>query len=135
MGRVLLLIGELGYGGAERQLVELAKGLREAGWECLVCCLSGIAPLAAELRAASIEVVVFPRLLPVDVTRIPRLVWLIRRSRIRLIHSFLFTANAWGSLAAALTGVPIVTSERTAQPRCERCSCSLAGRFGGLRQR
>src|SRR5580765_1910863 len=48
-----------------------------------------------------------------DIGLITDLVRLMRRERIDLVQTYLFTANTWGRLAAILAGVPIiVTSER-----------------------
>jgi glycosyltransferase involved in cell wall biosynthesis len=39
---------------------------------------------------------------------------------VRLLHSYLFAANAWGRIAARLAGIPAVASERTDRPRRRR---------------
>ena len=47
--RVLLLASSLHYGGAERQIVELARHLDRQRFEPVLCCLDGKTTLAREL--------------------------------------------------------------------------------------
>lgn len=52
MMKIQFLTRSLGYGGAERQLVELAKGLRERGHDVLITTFYPGGPLEKDLRAA-----------------------------------------------------------------------------------
>jgi len=54
---VLFIVRSLGYGGAERQLVELAKGLHRRGHRTALLVYYQGGPLAKELEAAGVEVV------------------------------------------------------------------------------
>lgn len=114
---VLFVIGELKQAGAERQLVELAKGLNKSIYHCIVCSLTRVTPLAEELRHVGVEVVVLPKRLPLDVTRIPRLVSLMDREKIDIVHCYLITGNTWGRLAVLFAPVSaVVASVRNALP-------------------
>lgn len=53
--RVLFLVRSLGRGGAERQIVELAAGIRGKGCEAKVVAFYGSGELDADLRAKGIE--------------------------------------------------------------------------------
>ena len=109
--RVALVIGQLGRGGAERQLVTLAGELRGRGIDPCVFCLSSIVePFAGVLREAGISVEVVPRLGPFDPTRVLRLARGFRRRRVDLAHSFLIDANLYVVLAAALARVTAVVT-------------------------
>jgi glycosyltransferase involved in cell wall biosynthesis len=57
MMKVLFLIRSLEYGGAERQLVELCKGLLEYGYQISVAVFYSGGPLEIELRNIGINVV------------------------------------------------------------------------------
>ena len=115
---VLLVIGQLSRGGAERQVVELSKGLDKSKYRCIVCSLSRVVPLAEELRREGIEVIVLPKRLPLDVTRIPRLANLIRREKIDIVHCYLISGNTWGRLATLFVPVSaVVASVRNALPK------------------
>ena len=49
--KIVFLIRSLAFGGAERQLVALARGLHERGHEVRVGVFYGDGPLEADLRA------------------------------------------------------------------------------------
>src|SRR4051794_40505129 len=57
VSRVCLLIGQLGLGGTEKQVVLLAQGLRARGIETTVCLLFAGGPREEALRAAGVPVV------------------------------------------------------------------------------
>lgn len=114
---VLLLIGQLERGGAERQLVELAKGLDKRRYRCTVCSLSKQIPIADELEDADLRFVSLKKMLPLDITRVPRLLALIHEEATDILHCFLPAANSWGRVAGELASVPVViASVRNAIP-------------------
>lgn len=90
----MFLIRSLGYGGAERQLINLAKGLRERGHEIVVVTFYPGGELKEDLLTAQVTVrdlgkrgrwdLLMPML---------RLVGLIRETRPDILHSYLTTAN------------------------------------------
>jgi len=107
--RVGLVVGQLGLGGAERQLFYLATGLDRGRFEPTVFCLSEqVAPYGARLEEAGVEVVPFPRRGHFDVTRVVQLGREVRRRGTRLLHAFLLDASAYAVLAAPLCGSPPV---------------------------
>jgi glycosyltransferase involved in cell wall biosynthesis len=55
--RVLFLIRSLGRGGAERQLVTLATGLRRAGWDVAVACFYAGGAFQRELERDEVPVI------------------------------------------------------------------------------
>lgn len=55
--RVLFLIRSLGCGGAERQLVALATGLRRAGWDVAVACFYAGGTFQRELEYGDVPVI------------------------------------------------------------------------------
>ena len=55
--KVMFLIRSLEYGGAERQLALLARGLRTRGHDVSVAVFYPRGPLAEELRSAGVRVV------------------------------------------------------------------------------
>jgi glycosyltransferase involved in cell wall biosynthesis len=115
--RILYLIGDLKIGGAQRQLVYLAQRLDRSQFEPIVCCLSDNAPLAEELQAAGVKVVVLPQWLRPDVSRFWRIPQIVKRYRPHLIHAYLFVANTWGRTTGWLYGLPVIISERNATER------------------
>lgn len=111
--RVLLLISNLEYGGAQRQVVELANRLNAGGIEADVCCLSEYVPLVAALGDAASRLHVVAKRSKFDVTVVPRLRRLIRRLGVNIVHAFLFDAEIAGRLASAFRPeVIVIGSER-----------------------
>ena len=112
MTRVLFLIDELDVGGTEQQILELVKRIDRRRYEPLVCCFRP-GRVSGEIAAAGVRVIELPKRGKIDPVLVARLVRLMRRERIDLVQTYLFTANTWGRLAALIARVPlIVTSER-----------------------
>nr|HQA46674.1 glycosyltransferase [Phycisphaerae bacterium] len=102
--RVLYLASSLHYGGAERQIVELVRRLDRSRFEPVLCCLDGVDTLARDLNPAA-PVLPLKKRHRLDITVVPRLMRLILRQRIDVVHSFLFDAEIAGRLAGRLCGV------------------------------
>lgn len=92
--KILFLIRSLNYGGAERQLVALARGIHERGHQVVVAAFYQDGPLEHDLHEAGVPVIslgkrkrwdVFPFLL--------RLVRLIRCEKPDILHGYLSEAN------------------------------------------
>ena len=114
---MILAISELGLGGTERQLVELASRLGTP-FEVRVVALYGGGPLVATLQGRGIPVSVlgttarrFGRVLSA-VRAIARLYALLRHDRPDVFHGFLSGAYIPGALVARLAGVPAVVASR-----------------------
>ncbi|WP_435009035.1 glycosyltransferase [Tundrisphaera lichenicola] len=115
---VALVITDLDVGGAERALVALASGLDRRRWSPSVVALGGEGALAAPLRESGIPV----ESLDVDPRRPDRavrsLAGTLRRTRPRLVQSFLFHANVAAKLAGPMAGHPwVVGGLRVAERR------------------
>ena len=105
----MLLISNLEFGGAQRQVVELANHLDPARFEVHVGSLSDYLPLADGLRC---PVHVVQKRWKYDLTVVPRLARLLRRLRIELIQSYLFDADVAARLAGRMAGAAVVGAER-----------------------
>ncbi|HUU27436.1 MAG TPA: glycosyltransferase [archaeon] len=113
-----LVIGQLGYGGAERQLTFLARGLRERGEHVSVFCLSQeLEPYGEEIRQGGIPLFALPRRGHRELERVFRLARLLRREKPDILHSFLETGNIYSFLARPLAGNPaFIPSVRSILP-------------------
>ncbi|MBP7569189.1 MAG: glycosyltransferase [Acidobacteria bacterium] len=109
----LIVISDLEFGGAQRQVVELANHLAGVGIESQVCTLADYTPLAASLRHPE-RLHLVRRRGRYDLTVVPRLAALIRRVGAALVHGFLFDAEVASRVAGRLAGVPVIGSERNA---------------------
>ena len=87
---VVLLVRSLNYGGAERRLVELAKGLRARGHAVVVVVFYREGPLLADLYEAGVSVTVLDKRHRWDVVAfLWRLLRLLRRLRPDVVYAFL----------------------------------------------
>ncbi len=115
--RILHVIASLDRAGAEKQLVLLARGLVQHDFDINVCALTRGGPRAAELRAADIPVRVLGKRWKGDPFALWRLTQYVRQLRPDLVHTWMFTANTYGRLAALMARVPLlVAAERCADP-------------------
>lgn len=113
MYRIGLLIPTLDRGGAEKQLVLLATGLRERGLAPEVVVLTRSGPYHEDLLESGIPVHVVGKRGKIDPICFSRLSRLFKKQRYDLVQTWLFAANTYGRLAARHAGVrAIVATER-----------------------
>ncbi|HWP66354.1 MAG TPA: glycosyltransferase [Candidatus Limnocylindria bacterium] len=120
--RVAYVIGELGKGGAEYQLVELLRHLDRRTWEPHLTVLSEGGYWVDEVRRLDVPVVELPRRGGYDLTRVGRLRRTLYELAPGVLHTVLWSANCYGRLAALGLRIPrVVTAERNviARPRWE----------------
>jgi len=111
--KILYVISELTLGGAQKQLVELARQLAARGHEIRVYTLNDDVPRRAELAGSAVELVVDQKQSRLDLAVLRRLRALILRWRPDLVHGFLFDGHLYSRIAAAGTGIPVLNSERS----------------------
>jgi len=112
---IVLVVDDLGYGGAERQVVELANSMDPRRFDVHVCTLSGHIPLGAMLTDAERRLHVIARKNRLDITVVPRLTRLLRNLNADIVHGYLFSAEIASRLAGRLAGTRLVLgSERNA---------------------
>ena len=105
---VLYVIWSLQMGGAERVVADLARSLDRRVFRPLVCCLNFKGNLAPGLEAEGIPVFALDKGKGLDLRVLPRLVRLMRRERVQVVHTHLWTSSFWGRMAAVLARVPVV---------------------------
>jgi len=112
--RVCYVIDHLDIGGAQRQLVELVKRMPRQTWEPIVIALStSRRTLGDELAQAGVTVHYIPQGGVLDARCLKRLTRLLRLYRPAIVHTFLFTADTYGRIAARLAGVgPVICAIR-----------------------
>lgn len=109
--RVLIACDHIDYDGAMhgggRQLVELTRGLLDAGVEPTVCVLRAPSALGRQLQAEGLPFHFFGdhRLSP---STVPRLVRLIRERDIQVMHLTDYGASTFGRIAGLLTRTPAI---------------------------
>lgn len=88
MRRILHIIDSLDYNGSAAQLLILAKGLAQQGFDMHVCALDQYAPRMAEFIAARIPTTVIPRRWSVDPLADWQLARHVRRLRPDVVHTW-----------------------------------------------
>lgn len=113
--RVCLLISSLEFGGAERQVIELARNFDRRRIDPVICTLSDKVPLVGNDPEIRRILHTIPKRGRFDLTVVPRLAAFLRRHRIKVLHAFLFDSEMAARLASPLAGVRVViASERNA---------------------
>jgi len=111
--RVLFVISDLAYHGAQKQVVELSRELDRLGHEVAIYTLNDDAPRAAELKGTGVEVIVDQKRTKLD----PRVLLRLRRKitawRADVVHGFLFDGDIYARIAAIGTGAAVLNSERS----------------------
>lgn len=118
--RVCLMIGQLGLGGAEKQIALLARELSERGIGTDLLVMFGRGPRETELLGSGVRIVDlgFQGRRPVltglagNVRAFARLVRHLRRTRPRILQAFLFHSYVIAAPAARLAGVPVLVAGR-----------------------
>ena len=102
--KISVVISNLTFGGAERQVVELCNNIDRNKFDLHVFILSGHAPLARYLDEAENRLHIVRKKNKFDVAVIFRLAKEFRRLGIQVVHGFLFDAEIASRLAARLSG-------------------------------
>ncbi|WP_405878064.1 glycosyltransferase [Streptomyces sp. NBC_01384] len=118
--RVCLLIGQLGLGGAEKQLVLLARGLSARGIRTHLLVMFEKGPREEELRDSGVSVVElgFGRRSPLwksfvgNARAFARFVAFLRKERPQVLQAFLMHAYLMAAPAARLARVPVLVAGR-----------------------
>ncbi|MBI3009980.1 MAG: glycosyltransferase, partial [Candidatus Omnitrophica bacterium] len=112
------MIDDLGLGGAQRQLVELLRGLASLGYEQQVVSLSRTKDdYAQTIRQMNIPLTLIPHVGMWSWETLGRLSELFHQMRPTVVHTWLFTADLYGRLAAHFSNVPIIISTvRSVEP-------------------
>lgn len=117
--RILFVIGSLGLGGAETQMVMLIRELVEKGIQCEVFVLQAEGPLSVPLNQMGVNIHSgryrdgVTRL--VKILLLARAAWILWRKarRVTVVHAYLPLTNFMGACAGRLAGVKtIITSRR-----------------------
>ena len=109
--RIFLLSTSMGMGGADQQILILARDLLARGHEVRIVALAPLGPMGIEARreGIAIESLELRRGLG-DLSRILRLVALLRAWRPDILHSHMVHANLLARAVRPLVGMPPLLS-------------------------
>jgi len=112
--RVLFIISELGFGGAQKQVAELSRELVRRGHDAAIYTLNEevCSPRAKDLEGSGVELIVDQKRSKLDPRVLKRLRAFIVSWRPDIVHGFLFDGDIYARLAAFGTGAAVLNSER-----------------------
>jgi glycosyltransferase involved in cell wall biosynthesis len=111
---VLYGVESMEVAGAERVVLSLIQGLDRSRFRPMICCLTERGELADRAEALGVPVVALGKSPHFDWPVLPKLVSLLRRREITIVHTHVWPANVWLRVAARLAGVPVaVVTEHT----------------------
>jgi glycosyltransferase involved in cell wall biosynthesis len=109
--RLVLLTTSLSWGGAQVQLVRLARELKRRGWDVGIISMLEPELFSEELESTGIRVASLKMQRgSADLGALARAVVILRRWRPAVLCSFLYHANLLGRVAGRLAGIPVIVS-------------------------
>lgn len=114
MKKIFLIIDNLGLGGAQRQIVEYLKFADRDAFDIKIVNLDrNYAPLADEITRLGFEIIGIDHRGFFNPKTLNTLIKIFKKEKPDIVHTYLFTADFYGRLAAKLAGVShIITSIR-----------------------
>jgi len=118
--QILFVISGLGLGGAEKQLVELARELVRQRHTVAIYTLNRHVPRSVELAGSGVTLITDQKRSRLDLGVLRRLRATMERLKPDIVHGFLFDGDFYSRLAALGTGIPVLNSERSSDYRLSR---------------
>ena len=111
--RVLFVISDLAFHGAQKQVVELSRELDRSGHGVVIYTLNSDIGRARELQGTGVTIIADQKRSKLDLAVIRRLRRKVREWRPDVIHGFLYDGDIYARLAAAGMGAVVLNSERS----------------------
>lgn len=109
-----------GRGGAEKALVDLALRLDRRRFNITVCATRTTGNYQPLLDAAGVHTIVLERNSRLESYKMLRLLQIMRRQPVHVLHTHLFGANTWGRVLGKLAGVPVIVAHEHWSSRSSR---------------
>ncbi len=110
--RIALVIDDLGYGGAQRQLSIVAPALKDLADPRVYCLSERVDPFAQRIARQGVSVTTFRRRGNVDLGRLNALARKLTEDGVDIVHGFLDASNVYATYAALRNHVPCILSLR-----------------------
>jgi sugar transferase (PEP-CTERM/EpsH1 system associated) len=106
--RVVHIIYSLRMGGAERVIVNYAKFYDKEKYELSVCALTEGGPYEDDLKEAGVRYIILNKKIGFDILTILKLIRLLKREQITIVHFHDLSSCLWGTIPALLSGVKVI---------------------------
>jgi len=107
--KILHIIEQLPFGGAENLLLVLARNIDRSRFDLSFCCLSAGGGIADRLREEGFKVVCLENYrMRHFYKKIIDIIRLIKSENVDIVQTHLIEANLWGRIGALLSRVPVV---------------------------
>ncbi len=103
---VLYAVESMERAGAEQVVLSLVRGLDRDRFRPVVCCLTERGELALEVEGLGVAVEALHKHPHFDFPVVPKLVSVLRKHRVDIIHSHVWPANVWGRVVGRAVGAP-----------------------------
>jgi glycosyltransferase involved in cell wall biosynthesis len=110
MKKIAYIISQLDRAGTELEVLSITKRTDRSLYNPMVISFERGGEIESEFMQLGIDLVELEKKGTLDAGFLARLVRLLRRKKVRIVHSFLISANFWGVLAARLARVPVIVS-------------------------
>ncbi len=115
--KLLFILRDLGFGGAERQIVELCQGLDKNQFQVTVILFFYENGYLSELKDTGVEVIVLATKANYKWAALPKLLRILKTRQFACIQTMLPIGNFLGGLAVRMSGQgPVIGSLRNANP-------------------
>lgn len=117
---VMMMTDVTGRGGAEKALVDLALRLDRSRYNVTVCATRAAGNYQPLLDSAGVTTFILGRQNKWDVHKLARLVRVLRRQPVDILHTHLFGSNTWGRILGKLARVPVIISHEHWSSKSQR---------------
>ncbi len=115
--KLLFILRDLGFGGAERQIIELCQGLDKNQFQITVILFFYENGYLSELKDTGVEVIVLATKASYKWAALPKLLRILKTRKFACIQTMLPIGNFLGGLAVRMSGQgPVIGSLRNANP-------------------
>ncbi len=108
--KIVYIICNFAFGGAERFLLDLIKHLNLERYEVHILTIMGGGPLEKEFKDLNVRIQIFKKKTKLGLGILWQIYCYLKREKPQIVHTHLFAGDTWGRIAAILAGAPIIIS-------------------------
>ncbi len=108
--KIIYIIPALDFGGAERIIVDIIKNLNQEKFIVKIICMKRSGFWGIELKNYGISLILLGQKNGTSLTSLIRLIKILKQENPDIVHTHLFGADFYGSIAARLAGIKYVVS-------------------------